>query len=146
MILGIVGPEASKWTKKGEELARIWIRTLLTREDITGVTSGHCPKGGVDIWVEEELPSIRLIQDVEDFIFPAKVNNWSGGYRPRNIQIAKKADEMHVIVPALPAGRSFPTPCYHCKTDSHGINGGCWTARYAEKMGKKAFWHIIEQE
>lgn len=140
MILGIVGPEASKWTEKGEQIARIWIRTLLTREDITGVTSGHCPKGGIDIWVEEELPDIQLIQDVEAFIYTPKANNWHYGYRPRNVQIANKANEMHVIVP-----RTWGNRCHHCVQD-HEPNGGCWTALYAKnKLGKKAFWHVIDQ-
>ena len=160
MIIGIVGSEAKKFTKETEAKARKIIRDLLTREDVWGVASGHCHLGGIDIWVEEECKHLQGVgpilyndslygfkPDLELLIFPPKVLSWAGGYKPRNMQIAKASQELHnITVKNLPLdykGMRFET-CYHCGTSEHIKSGGCWTAKYAQKIGRQAFWHVIE--
>jgi hypothetical protein len=27
--------------------------------------------------------------------------------------------------------------CYHCMSDTHVKSGGCWTVKYAKKIGKE---------
>jgi len=34
--------------------------------------------------------------------------------------------------------------CYHCKSNLHVKSGGCWTAKYAERLGKPAKWHLVQ--
>jgi hypothetical protein len=159
MIIGIVGSEGAKFTPETEAAAKQLIHTLLIRDDVWGLTSGHCHLGGVDIWAEEECQHLQGVgiplrddnfygykPDLEMFIYAPKVLNWSQGYKPRNIQIAKKCDELHnITVKKLPSdfkGMRFPS-CYHCGVDTHTKSGGCWTAKYAQKLGKPAFWHVI---
>lgn len=159
MIIGIVGSEGKKFTTETEAKAQDIIRTLLIREDVWGLTSGHCHLGGIDIWAEEETAHLQGIgtplrddnlfgykPDLDTFIYPPKDLQWSTGYKPRNIQIAKKCNELHnITVKELPPdfkGMRFPG-CYHCGAADHIKSGGCWTAKYAQKLGKPAFWHII---
>lgn len=145
MIVGIVGSEAKKFTPITEAEAKIIITSILLGTDsvpVTGFTSGHCHLGGIDIWAEELAKALCIPL----YIYPPKNLQWSTGYRPRNIQIAQKCDVLHnITVRALPPGYNgmrFPR-CYHCETADHVKSGGCWTARYAEKLGKKAYWHIV---
>lgn len=141
--IGIVGHEQAKFLPRQEALARKIIRTLLIQPNSV-VVSGVCPLGGVDIWAVEEAEDLGC-----EFIeFPPKENSWEGGFKPRNIQIAERSDIVHVIVvQSLPPeyrGRRFPI-CYHCNMTTHIKSGGCWTAHYAKKIGKKATWHIIPE-
>lgn len=147
MIAGIVGSERTKFTEQGENRALAAIMEILKAPEVTGVVSGHCHLGGIDIWAE-------MVADVvgkEKQIFPPKKLNWSEGYKPRNLQIAKHSDLVYCItVDCLPVdytGMRFPV-CYHCaraKKDTHHIkSGGCWTAIEAEKMGKPAKWIVID--
>jgi len=138
---GIVGHEAAKFTPETEAKARAIIRTILEPEG-TVLVSGRCHLGGVDVWAEELCAKLGR----EMLIFPPAKLNWNEGYRPRNIQIAKASDKVHVIVvaeyPGTYGGMRFNN-CYHCNSSDHIKSGGCWTARYALAHGKEAEWHVI---
>ena len=141
MIVGIVGSEAAKFGKQSEQTAKSIIMELLNRPGVTGYSSGHCHLGGIDIWTEEIGNSLRL----EPFVFPPRTRNWEG-YKARNIQIAEKSDEVHCItlkvLPESYTGMRFLI-CYHCMTTDHVKSGGCWTMKYAEKLGKRTGLHVI---
>jgi len=137
--IGIVGPDQAKFTKPTEARARLIIRYLL-RDPKVSVVSGHCPDGGIDIFAEEIAEELGRRQ----FIYPPSNQRWEPyGYKARNIRIAKKSDVVFAIVlrelPAHYVGQRFRI-CYHCKTDTHVQSGGCWTAKYAERIGKRAVW------
>lgn len=143
IYVGIVGHEAAKFTKETEEQAREIIRILL-KDPTSIVVSGHCPLGGIDIWAEEEADKLGR----QKVIYPPKVESWEGGYKPRNILIAKMSYVVHNIVvekyPPDYKGKMRFKYCYHCNTDTHVKSGGCWTAKYAEnKLRKPAVWHVI---
>ena len=149
MKIGIVGHEAKKFGPQAEQEARATIRSILYEaavENFTGlpeiiVVSGHCHLGGIDIWAGEEAANLGLETD----IYPPKYLDWSRGYKPRNLLIAKNSDIVHcIVVDRLPRdyeGMRFKS-CYHCGTDTHVKSGGCWTA----KRAKKAVWHIVKQD
>lgn len=141
-VIGIVGVEAAKLDAAHEADARAIIRILLTQPDVMGYSSGHCHLGGIDILTEEIGEELNL----EPFIYPPPTKSWETGYKPRNIQIVNASTEVHCItVKELPSdykGMRFKH-CYHCDTNEHIKSGGCWTAKYAKKKGKPAFWHVI---
>jgi len=154
MKIGIVGHEAKKFTPHTEAMAKELITQLLMKDwlplRMTEMISGHCHLGGIDIWAEEIAQSMGMPMT----IFPPKNQNWSTGYKPRNIQIAETAHIIHNIVVArypenydgmrfVDAKTGLPY-CYHCKTDTHVKSGGCWTARYAQDLNKTAYWHVLE--
>lgn len=150
MKIAIVGHEKAKFTSEAEEEARYVIRKILTNESLLSffplaLLPGACHLGGVDIWAEEEAKKLEL----STIIFPPKSYSWSLGYRPRNIQIAKACDRIHVIVvdkyPPDWNGMVFDR-CYHCGTSEHVKSGACWTANYAVHLQKVAYWHIIHNE
>lgn len=150
MKIGIVGSEAAKFTTLGEERARKAIMEILGDKDVTHVVSGHCHLGGVDIYAEE----CAIACDIETLIYPPAELNWSNGYKPRNLQIARNSDIVYCIsIDTLPAdykGMTFKT-CYHCAKNGrdgsdHVKSGGCWTAVQALKMGKQAKWITINNE
>ena len=133
MIIAFVGPQQDKWTPAGEESTRNIIRAYLATGKYAGVTSGECHLGGVDIWAREETTR----RGIYFRGYPALKLQWDGkdGYRSRNILIAKMADLVVCITPLnYPDGRKGW--CKHCR-DHHVSSGGCWTARYAEKIGKR---------
>ena len=139
--IGIVGHEAAKFTPDTEAAAREIIRMLLESPDAV-VVSGHCHLGGIDIWAEEIADALGR----EKLIFPPKNLRWSGGYKERNILIAQNSHIVHCIVVAtLPAGYDGMRfeGCYHCNTPDHVKSGGCWTAKYARRLGRQAQWHIV---
>ena len=145
MIIGIVGSEAAKFTAETEKKAKMIIRDLLTKQGVvTGMSSGHCHLGGVDIWAEEIANELGL----KTFIYPPKEHNWINGYRPRNLLIASTSGVVICItVKQLPpgyVGMRFGS-CYHCQKHPQGCkqqhvkSGGCWTAlRCKERM-----WFVI---
>lgn len=147
--LGIVGHEAKKFTPETEYLARRSIRELFSSlgpdysKHPTWLTcvSGGCHLGGIDIWAIEE--ATKLGHCAVEHI--PKSLQWTGGYRERNIEIAKDSDKVVCIVvkeyPPEYSGMRFDY-CYHCGTNSHIKSGGCWTAKYAGKLGKP--FEIIE--
>lgn len=146
-VVGIVGSEAAKFTPETEKRAREIIRSILIRPGITAVSSGHCHLGGIDIWAEEIAKELGVFED-GFFIFPPKDLTWSGGYRPRNLQIVGASNEVHCITirdyPPNYSGMRF-NYCYHCgrNGEKHVKSGGCWTALQAKRRGKYAQWHII---
>lgn len=146
MRLGIVGHEAAKFTVETERKARQVIQKYLEwqespADDVDLVVSGGCHLGGIDIWAEEEADNANL----PCLVYKPESLSWEGGYKQRNILIAENSDRVIcIVVKKLPEsyqGMRFPY-CYHCKTDSHIKSGGCWTARYAGKIGKP--YEIIE--
>jgi hypothetical protein len=142
MRLGIVGHEGAKFTDYTRELAWLAInKACHSPETVAEVISGGCHLGGIDIWAVEYAKAAGI--PYREFL-PQKLQ-WNGGYKERNIQIAEASDKVVcIVVKKLPEGYSGMrfTSCYHCKTDSHVKSGGCWTARYAGKLGKP--FEIIE--
>jgi hypothetical protein len=139
--IGIVGSEAAKFTSDTSVIAKQIIREILYsdfcyRGYYPIVVSGHCHLGGIDIYAEEVATELGL----ETRIFPPKNLNWSTGYKPRNLQIARESDVVYCITvkdyPPNYAGMRF-SYCYHCGTNDHIKSGGCWTVKEAIKMGKK---------
>ena len=137
MNIGIVGHEAAKFTPETEATAKAIIRSLLS-EPLSVCVSGHCHLGGVDIWAEEiadELGRPKIIH-------VPKTLQWEGGFKQRNLAIAKDSDEVHcIVVTTLPdtyAGMRFNS-CYHCRTGDHVKSGGCWTA----KRSRCGVWHKV---
>lgn len=137
MIIGIVGSEGIKFTSYTEGRAKKIIRRLLTKPGVTGMTSGGCHLGGIDIWAEE----IAAELDLKLYIYKPKSLNWKDGYAPRNRQIATRSDECYCItvgkLPDTYKGMTFSL-CYHCGVDTHVKSGGCWTTIRAARMGKPA--------
>jgi hypothetical protein len=143
MILGIVGSEAAKFTAETENLCCRMMEDLIKERQPTGITSGACHLGGVDIWAAD-LASIFGLDLIEH---PPERLNWDG-YRARNIKIAETADEVVCFtVKDLPAGflaGGWERYCYHCGTDSHIKSGGCWTTKYARKIGKPGRTIVVD--
>lgn len=163
-FLGIVGHAAEKFTHyradgapdaeetaRAESEAREAIRGLILRHDPKVVVSGRSPMGGIDVWAVDEAR--RLGRIVREYA-PTK-NQWhgAGGYRERNLRIARACDHVAcVVLRTLPehfrGGPVFPG-CYHCDgyVDSHPgphfKSGGCWTARRAMALGKTAEWIVL---
>lgn len=144
--IGIVGSEAKKFTSRTEELAREVIRNLFISTHATLVVSGACHLGGVDRFAIEEAEKCDLA--IKEF--PPRDFNWDTGYRPRNILIAKRSQEVYCItVDTLPVGYDGMrfAICYHCRTSSHVKSGGCWTVKYArEKLGRKTGVYVVSQQ
>jgi hypothetical protein len=147
--LGIVGNAEDKFTKIGQEYARIEIlRLIVQTADLlgeVGVISGDCHLGGVDQWAREQ--ALRIQIPFKDF--PPKIRKWEGGYKQRNIQIAEESNEVYSIVadtyPPNYKGMRFKL-CYHCGTNDHVKSGGCWTAKYARSLGKVAKTLIVPND
>jgi hypothetical protein len=142
MNIGIVGHEAAKFNVEAEETARRIIRAKLSDTHDTPVTlvSGHCHLGGIDIWAEEIATELGIPQ----IIHAPKKLQWSGGYKERNLLIARDSDIcICIVVAELPLsyrGMRFSS-CYHCgsKRPQHVKSGGCWTAI----RSKHPVWYII---
>jgi hypothetical protein len=179
--IAIVGPEESKWKDEAQKYKAVsTIRDIiynaisgqmLTEYDVEDarkkvtVISGHCPKDGVDIWVEERAKIARVNME----IFAPEVNQWNDkytvnyphdfrtiiqhGYRSRNIKIAEACDVLYCIVPSAkpPEPYEYHTTtknrmnfCNHCNEWGHPTNGGCWTMQYTKKLGKETHLVVIE--
>lgn len=168
MNIGIIGAEEKKFTVEARAEAIFKIAGILADMEITTgsrhtVVSGHCHLGGIDIWAEE----VADTQGCPKLIFPPKIYAWEGGYKQRNIEIAKASDVIYVIVvrklpPGMKADPWNENGCYHCNRrmgkkfdyenvkrahgwlSPHVKSGACWTAWYAvEKLGKEANWIVI---
>jgi len=133
MRIGIVGSEGAKFTPETEAKARAIIRSLLKPGDV--VISGGCHLGGIDVWAVEEAKSLGL-EFVEHL---PKTLTWAGGYKARNVKIARDSDKVVCItVKKLHdgyTGMRFDY-CYHCGTSEHVKSGGCWTVKKARQLGK----------
>lgn len=150
MKLGIVGSEWSKFTLFGEARAKDAIRRIIREHEPTHVVSGHCHLGGIDIWAEDIADELGVAKE----IYPPADLTWSGGFKPRNLQIAHNSDTLYCItVDALPSdytGMVFEG-CYHCKKSiglgacgrPHIKSGGCWTVIQGIKKGKEGRWIVI---
>lgn len=138
--IGIVGHADDKFTPHTEAIAQAIIAHVLHKDDT--LVSGGCHLGGIDIFAEKYADA----HGIPKIIHYPKKNQWSGGYRERNLKIARDSDEVHVIVvseyPLTYKGRRFKL-CYHCKTSNHVKSGGCWTGVKAKEMDKPVYWHII---
>jgi len=145
MKVGIVGNAADKFTEVTEQSAKMMIRRILKPGDI--LVSGGCHLGGVDIWAEEIAKELGCYDP--DYIHLPKVRRWEGGYKQRNLKIARDSDIVYVIVvaeyPPGYRGTRF-TWCYHCQTDDHIKSGACWTAKKAANLGKSTVHCIIGSE
>jgi hypothetical protein len=139
-IVGIVGSEGAKFTNVTEAKARAMIRELIVGAD--KVVSGACHLGGIDVWAIEEAKA-RGIPTQE---FPPRILQWAGGYRERNVLIARTSTEVFCLtlreLPPEFGGMRFPY-CYHCNTKEHVKSGGCWTTKYARSLGKPGTTLVI---
>ena len=140
MRIGIVGAEAAKFTVLGEKACRAAIADMLRPGDV--VVSGGCHLGGVDIWAEEAALDASLGLRI---YLPA-ARSWEY-YKARNMLIAQNSD--HVVCFAVDRyppdweGMLF-TSCYHCKAKDHVKSGGCWTTKYARRIGVPANTVVVE--
>lgn len=143
MNIGIVGSGADKFTPETRRMAQERIRAILAHPDAV-LVSGHSPVGGIDIWAEEAAAELGR----KSIIHAPVVNQWGapGGYKDRNLAIARDSDIVVVIVvkeyPPGYTGMRFNL-CYHCKTKDHVKSGGCYTAHRAYEMGKAVSWVIL---
>lgn len=141
MILGIVGSEQAKFTPDTELAARDAVKSLIDAYAPEAICSGCCHLGGVDLYAEQAAKEHGL-----PFIAcPPKSKSWELGYKPRNIEIATKSDHVVCItvkeLPPTYSGMKFSL-CYHCGSKDHVKSGGCWTTKYARKLGKPG-WTIV---
>lgn len=112
-------------------MARQAIHDAIGRHGADTLVSGRCPLGGVDIFAEE----IAAESGLRMIVFAPRNLSWGapGGYRERNLAIARKSDVVLVValerLPAGYRGLAFEE-CYHCKgrNPPHVKSGGCWTA------------------
>jgi hypothetical protein len=158
--IAIVGPQEDKWTEEQKRKAKDKIYDLIKHANMpnwggdswfhfraeqgieflenTTLVSGHCPKGGIDIFAEEIADELGVKKE----IFEPEVEQWEDlivtegknliGYKTRNILIAEDCDIIYCIVPYNPI-----KTCYHHKGTEeptrHPHNGGCWTMNYCRK-------------
>jgi hypothetical protein len=151
VIVGIVGSEESKFTRRTEAAAKHAILDVLKRYGATGVTSGACHLGGIDVWAIAGARHVGIPED-QLFEYPPKHLRWTPtGYKHRNEQIAHRAQALVCItvreLPHTYAGMRFDG-CYHCdkitpRPAPHVKSGGCWTMHYAAKLGKPTELIII---
>lgn len=143
MILGIVGNEAAKFTEKTAKLAKEKIWWVIEYYEPSLVISGGCHLGGIDEWAIE----VAKLKGIPTREFLPQNRAWSTGYKPRNILIAETCSVLCNIVsksyPEAYKGMRFKW-CYHCKTNEHVKSGGCWTMKYAAKLGKETSLIVIE--
>ena len=143
--IGIVGSGENKFTECTKEKAVELIYEILSDNDIC-LISGRSPVGGIDIWAENIADEIKIPK----IIYAPKVFQWNPygqyGYKQRNIDIAKKSNILHCIVPRVSPlnylGMRF-NYCYHHGTNDHIKSGGCWTLKQALLYGNKTVLHII---
>lgn len=140
-IVGIVGSEGAKFTPATEQHARLFIRELI--DGFEEVCSGGCHLGGIDIWAKEEAEDAG--KPFHEWLPLNK--GWTNGYKERNKLIAETSDIVYCItvrtLPATYTGITFDL-CYHCGTKDHVKSGGCWTVKYAKKIGKQGEVIVIE--
>lgn len=173
--IAIVGCEESSWKQEQAFIAKQTIKNIFLdnlseyekrrypTKKLTSVKliSGHCPRGGVDIWAEKIADELGIQKEIYapemysdgNYYWEDKVKyRWHcgdpmctqrekivvKGFRTRNIQIAEACDKLYCVVPAV------DSTCLHCGVSGHPTNGGCWTMKYAKKLGKETFLRVIE--
>jgi hypothetical protein len=168
MKVAIVGPQEDKWLPEQKVRVKQAITTILYQyqfEKELIMVSGGCPLGGVDIWAEE----VAKERGVNTDIFKPDINQWEDkieyenfpmydgkavdyevifkGFKSRNIAIAKNCDVLYCIVPkvlSVTTDKSTHKYCKHCNSFNHPNNGGCWTMKFAKKIGKETHLVIVE--
>ncbi len=107
------------------------------------------------------------IKQWEDYVVPSfgKIPEKKlMGYKSRNIKIAKTYI-LYCIVPEVPMIKAYDEHisfgtynflpnvnkegvkdhfCFHCNQWGHPNNGGCWTMKYAKKLGKETHLVVIK--
>jgi len=118
----IVGADERAWNLSQKKEAKAWIEIIFSMFPYAQFISGHCPKGGIDIWVECGCKQSK-IRNFKPF--KPKVKKWGGkgGYKDRNMKMAEYGD---LIIDIEPKGHR---------------SGGTWTKEYAENIGKRV-WKI----
>lgn len=100
--------------------------------DIVVISGGA---SGVDTCAEEVADGLGL----KTKIFRPEVHEWEPpkgiGFKARNLQIVEACDVMYCLPVA-----TRDTKCYHCD-ENHQKSGGCFTLKYAKKIGKET--HLI---
>lgn len=154
MIIGIVGPEQRKFTPDTEAKARFIIKRLMKEEPDAIFRSGHCPHGGVDIFMEEE----GLLLGVKMDIRAPKTLSWNGdyGYKARNIDIAKSDRVVVIVVKKYPPDYLFENwemrlkdkGCFHCEKAGrpfdHVKSGACYTAtKHKELLNRDPVYYVV---
>ncbi len=128
--IGIIGHRENKFNSITKKSAISLIKTLLNNDII--LVSGGCHLGGIDIWSEK----IADEMNIQKIIHYPKRLQWSGGYRERNIKVAKDSDVIYIIVvekyPENYIGERF-NYCYHCKKTNHVKSGACWTGKKSNR-------------
>lgn len=121
MKIGIVGS-----SKADIKQSTILIMALINKypKDTEFVSGGA---KGIDEAVEEAC----YVLSRQLTIFKPKINKWEGGYKERNLKIARYCDEVICIALATIDKKNF---CYHCNSDKHDRTGGCYTARLCKKF------------
>lgn len=179
--VAIVGGEESKWTRTQKQGAIQRIRKIFCRYgnpywgqdgilwwDWSPITllSGHCPRGGVDIWAEEEA----LACEIKTEIYAPEVRQWFDkrlpdgdkliGYRSRNILIASACDVLFDIEPGCvvchgdgryeavmhsePGKEEYKiVRCRRCNGLGYIRSGGTWTLEFASRLGKETQLVVI---
>lgn len=164
ITVGIVGIEEAKFDDVVvlRSMARNWIKDIIIPQrgawkdgaifndthhtlwlgpspTIDLVVSGGCHLGGIDIMAKELCEGHNV--PFKEFL--PKAQRWSGGYKERNLEIARASDVVFCITaseyPPTYKGMRFPY-CYHCRKAAHSYShvksGGCWTVHQARAMGK----------
>jgi hypothetical protein len=189
--IAIVGSQEDKWIKEQIVKAKNEIFFILAEHakqidgtagiynndydwSVLTLVSGHCPKGGVDIWAEDIANELGISKE----IYEQEVNQWEDeignletigvcpvdhtkidlskhncnrliGFKTRNKQIAQACDILYCIVPMRYVGfnaESYPPQlyCKHCKVWKHPTNGACWTMKETKKLGKETHLVVIK--
>jgi len=176
MKIAIVGAEESKWTKEQKKKAIKKINGIFhswryaTEENspklksslllhIT-LVSGHCPKGGVDIWAELIADELKIRKK----IYPAEVHQWGDKVTmipfselevaehkmDKNLLEHKQGDYYYYRRFVQKGYRSrniqIAENCdiLYCINPKGVWSGGTWTMNYAKKLGRKVFLIEIE--
>lgn len=145
MKLGIVGHAEEKFCSITRQAARAVIRDLINEVQPELIISGHSPMGGIDIWAIEKAKQFNI--PVLEFAPTHFQWEGKGGFKERNLKIARVADLVVCIVvaeyPPGFVGMKFQR-CYHCTimNPPHVKSGGCWTAWKARDRR----WVIIQPD
>jgi hypothetical protein len=147
MKVGIIGHRADKFTDFSRSKAVVKIYEILrTMKEGDVLISGRCPMGGIDLLAEQRA----IVSGIKLDIKAPRQYKWDAeyGFKQRNLDIARDSDVLYVILvdkyPPNYIGRRFKK-CYHCNTSDHVKSGACWTAKQAERMGKKVVRIVISQ-
>ena len=132
MKIAIVGTsrlDHDELIKANDEIAKIIERCKIVDDTlITGDAAGvdtlvQCHSGEIDIEV-----------------IKTRNKHWvPQGYKERNEKIAQKAGYVYSIA----TKKIKDKRCYHCDEQNHDRTGGCWTRRFAMKLGKEGKTIVI---